>query len=89
MKNAAFWEVKAFGSCKKRHIGRTHRVHHHVEKNQRSRKEDSNNNKLLITANISNSLNISTLIMEAVNSSETSLFARATWHHIPEDGILL
>jgi hypothetical protein len=31
---------------------------------------------------------IFTLIMEVINSSQTSDLTRATWHHIPEDGIL-
>jgi hypothetical protein len=27
-------------------------------------------------------------MIEAIRSSETSVLTRATWHHIPEDGIL-
>jgi hypothetical protein len=30
----------------------------------------------------------STLKMEAIRSSETSVHIRSTWHHISEDGIL-
>jgi hypothetical protein len=29
-----------------------------------------------------------TLMMEVICSSETSVLARATWHHIPEEGNL-
>jgi hypothetical protein len=31
----------------------------------------------------------STLMMEAIRSFEKSVQTRPTWHHIPEDGILL
>jgi hypothetical protein len=27
-------------------------------------------------------------MLEAIHSSETLILTRATWHHIPEDGIL-
>jgi hypothetical protein len=43
--------------------------------------------KLLVTANVSSLLILFTLMMEAIRSCEMSVLTRATWHHIPEDGI--
>jgi hypothetical protein len=46
--------------------------------------------QLLVTANaVSSSLILFALMTEAIRSSETSVLTRATWHHIPEEGIFL
>jgi hypothetical protein len=45
--------------------------------------------RLLVTANVvPTSPILSTLMMQAIRSSETSVLTRATWNHIPEDCIL-
>jgi hypothetical protein len=44
--------------------------------------------QLLGIGNIPSALIISTLMMKAIRSSETSVLKRATGHKIPEDGIL-
>jgi hypothetical protein len=45
--------------------------------------------QLLITANVVPSSPILVaMMMETIRSSETSVLTRATWHHIPKDGIL-
>jgi hypothetical protein len=46
--------------------------------------------QLLVAANIvSSSLILVTPMMEELHSFETLVLTRATWHNIPEDGILL
>jgi hypothetical protein len=44
--------------------------------------------QMLVTADFPSSLILSTLMMEAMRSSETSVPTRAAWRHIPEDVIL-
>jgi hypothetical protein len=45
--------------------------------------------QLLVTANVAHSSPILvTLMMEALDSSETPVLTRATWHNISENGIL-
>jgi hypothetical protein len=43
---------------------------------------------LAVTSRLASSLILSTLEMEGVHSSETSVLTRATRRHFPEDGIL-
>jgi hypothetical protein len=44
--------------------------------------------RFLVTANVAhNSPILVTLMMEAIRSSETPVFTRATWRNIPEDNI--
>jgi hypothetical protein len=73
-------------------IGGTYRLHHQGGKNQRARYKTlvfvRNVFQFLVTANIVPSLLIlSTLMMEAICSSETSVPTRAICHNIPEDSI--
>jgi hypothetical protein len=73
LKNAIFWDVMPYGSCRNRHFGVfLHSVH-----------------QLLVTANIvPSSLIFVILMMEALCSSKTFSLTRAMQHNIPEDGIL-
>jgi hypothetical protein len=44
--------------------------------------------QLLVAASFPTSLILSTVMMEAIRSSETSVLTKSARHHIPEDGIL-
>jgi hypothetical protein len=72
MKNAVFWDVAPCGSCVNRRFGGMYR-----------------RLNLQPPAHAGSSLaDFSTLKMEAIRSSETSVYTRSTRRHIPEDGIL-
>jgi hypothetical protein len=74
-KNAVFWDEMLCGTYKNRHFRGTYHLHHQDRKNQQAR----NNIRSLI---------LSTLMMEAIRSSETSGLTRTTWCHIPGEDIL-
>jgi hypothetical protein len=72
------------GTCNHRLYGGTYRLHHQGDKNRRASVL-----RLLVTANVVPSSTILvTLIMEAINTSETSVLTRVARCHIPDYGIL-
>jgi hypothetical protein len=80
MKNGVFWDVMPCGSNT---FGGKYRLHRQGEKNQ------FHLLLFLFTVNVVlNALILSTLMTEAIRSSETSNFTRNIQRHILEDGIL-
>jgi hypothetical protein len=66
VKNAVFYDVASCESCKNGCFGRTCRLHHHGEENQRARNNVSNKT-LLVTAHVvSASLVFFTLKLEVI-----------------------
>jgi hypothetical protein len=93
MKNAIFWDVAPCISCVNRRFGGRYRLRVQARK---IRDPGTSVSKWLQTRrNLqppphagSFVVDFSTLKMEAIHSSETSVHTRYTWRHIPEHGIL-
>jgi hypothetical protein len=86
MKNAVFWDVVPCRSCVNRRFGGTYRHHFQGIKIRVRRISVS---RLQPPAHAGSShADFSTLKIEAISSSETSVHTRPTRRHIPEDGIL-
>jgi hypothetical protein len=79
MKNAVFWDVAPCRSCPNRRFGGTYRLHLQG-RNIRERKTPAQAGSSL--------MNFSTLKMEAIRSSETSVHTGSTRRHIPEDATI-
>jgi hypothetical protein len=80
MKDAVFWDMTPCGSCKNRRFLGTYHLHHRLTRI----------GELRITAVASNrnSLILVTSMIETIRPSETSVLARTTGRHIPENCIL-
>jgi hypothetical protein len=92
MKNAVFWEVATCRSRVKRRFGRTYRLHlqGRIIRERVTSMSRWLQDCLQPPAYFGSSLaDFSTLKMEAIRSSETTVHTRSTRHHIPEDGIIL
>jgi hypothetical protein len=89
MKNTVFWDVALCrSSCVNQRFGRTYRLHLQGRK-IRERGTSVSRCRLQPPAHAGSSLSdISTLKIEVIRSSETSVHTKSTWGHIPEDCIL-
>jgi hypothetical protein len=77
--NAVFWDVAPCRSCVNRRFGGTYRL------NLQGRKIRERGTSVSMWLQVAD---FSTLKMEEIRSSETSVHTRSTWGHIPEDSIL-
>jgi hypothetical protein len=90
------WNETPCGSCKNRRLWEMYHLHHQGGKNQwpgnkvssKIQTEAMFRRNLLITDNVSSSLFLFALMMDATLSSETSILTRVAHHHILEEGIL-
>jgi hypothetical protein len=86
LKNAVYWDVMPCRSYVNRHFGGTYCLH---LQGRKIRERGALGYRLQPSAHAGSSLaDFSTLKMEAIRSSETSVYTRSTRHYIPEDGIL-
>jgi hypothetical protein len=76
MNNAALWDVTPCGSCKGRRFEGTYSLHHRVTRMSELRNLAVTSNRCMLPG---------TPMMEAIRSSETSVFTRATRRIVPED----
>jgi hypothetical protein len=84
LKNAVFWDVAPCRSYVNRRFGGTYRLH---LQGRKIRERETSVSMWLHAA--SSLTDFSTLKMEAIRSSETSVHIRSTRHHIPEDDFFI
>jgi hypothetical protein len=85
-KENVFRDMMQCNSRNNQRFAGAYRFHHQSECNQIA---GNVSNYLVVSANVAlSTLILFTLTTEAICSSETLVFARATWLHIPEEIIL-
>jgi hypothetical protein len=90
MKNAVFWNVALCRSCVNRRFGGTYRPHFQGRKTRERRTSVSKwqQTPAHTVSSLADIYFSSTLKMEVIRSSETSVDTIPTWRHIPQDSIL-
>jgi hypothetical protein len=88
LKNAVFWDVALCRSCVNRRFGETYHLHLQGRKIRELSVFDRSVSPQPPAHAGSSLADFSTLKMQVIRSSETSVHTRTTQCHIPEDGIL-